>query len=90
MANLPKPICKWLSRHLDLETLGEIKTTQFHIYFNRTLDAVKPIFYPLVPILSQIWKTLYPGSKPARDPLMDCCDDFIHAIEDAILNYVAT
>ncbi|KAG6852216.1 hypothetical protein H0H87_010570 [Tephrocybe sp. NHM501043] len=31
MANLPKPICKWFSRHLDLDTLGEIKTTQFHV-----------------------------------------------------------
>ncbi|KAG6809076.1 hypothetical protein H0H87_001304, partial [Tephrocybe sp. NHM501043] len=61
-----------------------------HVYFDRILDTVKPIFYPLVPILSQIWKALYPVSKPARDPPMDCCDDFIHAIEDAILNYVAT
>ncbi|KAG6842699.1 hypothetical protein H0H87_010964 [Tephrocybe sp. NHM501043] len=90
MANLPKPICKWFSRHLDLETLSKIKTTQFHIYFDRILDAVKLIFYPLVPILSQIWKALYPVSKPARDPPMDCCNDFIHAIKDAILNYVTT
>ncbi|KAG6842726.1 hypothetical protein H0H87_010815 [Tephrocybe sp. NHM501043] len=90
MANLPKPIYKWFSRHLDLETLGKIKTTQFHIYFDRILDTVKPIFHPLVPILSQIWKALYPVSKPARDPPMNCCDDFIHAIEDVILNYVTT
>ncbi|KAG6815012.1 hypothetical protein H0H87_005833, partial [Tephrocybe sp. NHM501043] len=85
-ANLPTLISKWFSRHFDLETLGEIKSSQFHLYFERILCHVKPIFHPLVPILRRIWNALYPMSKTARDPPEDCCDVFIYAIEDAILD----
>ncbi|KAG5719233.1 hypothetical protein E4T56_gene13403 [Termitomyces sp. T112] len=88
---LPKPLASWFLLQLELETLGEIKTVQFHHYLDkRILSHVKPIFNPLVPALKRIWGALYPASKTVADPPEDCCDEFINALECAILNMPET
>ncbi|KAG6854188.1 hypothetical protein H0H87_008029, partial [Tephrocybe sp. NHM501043] len=90
MANLPKPICKWFLRHFNLETLSKIKSTQFCIYFDRIdLGCCQADISPLGAYAQMDLEGTLSVSKPTRDPLMDCCNDFIHAIEDAILNYIA-
>ncbi|KAG6901325.1 hypothetical protein C0995_013583 [Termitomyces sp. Mi166 len=84
---LIKPLFSWFLPQIDLETLGKIKTAQFHNYFEkRILSHVKPLFSSLVPTLKRIWDALYPMLKTAEDPPEDCCDDFIDALEDVILN----
>ncbi|KAG6859332.1 hypothetical protein C0991_000932, partial [Blastosporella zonata] len=71
---LPTFIAKWFSHSMELETLGEIKTAQFHGYLKKTLKQVTALFSSIV----------YPDHDPNMPP-QDCCEEFIAILEGAII-----
>ncbi|KAG6854146.1 hypothetical protein C0991_010057 [Blastosporella zonata] len=81
---LPTFIAKWFSRSMALETLGEIKTAEFHAYLEKTLKQVTTPFSSLVPTIRSLWTALYPDHDPNTPP-RDCCEEFIAILERAII-----
>ncbi|KAG6863371.1 hypothetical protein C0991_006409 [Blastosporella zonata] len=81
---LPTFIAKWFSRSMELETLGKIKTAQFHGYLEKTLKQVTAPFSSIVPTLQSLWRALYPDHDPNMPP-QDCCEEFIAILEGAII-----